>query len=90
MTRNGILTASHILRLVASGSARTSRHGLRPCLDNLENRVSLSSFAGPLGSAEIKTMPASNGSHYGGANIVVTKPTDSAVNHGNGEIIVII
>ena len=49
MTRNWIATASRTLGMVRSGSARPRRRRTRPCLENLEYRLSLSSYsAGPM------------------------------------------
>jgi len=45
MTRNWIATASRTLRMLRSGSARPRRHRTSPCLENLEHRLSLSSFS---------------------------------------------
>jgi len=45
MTRNWIDTASRTLRMIRSGSARSRRHRTSPCLENLEQRLSLSSFS---------------------------------------------
>jgi hypothetical protein len=45
MTRNWIATASRTLRMIGSGPARACRRRTSPCLENLETRLSLSSFA---------------------------------------------
>jgi hypothetical protein len=45
MTRNWIATAYHTLRMGRSESTRPCRHRTSPCLENLEHRLSLSSYS---------------------------------------------
>jgi hypothetical protein len=58
MTRDWITAASRRLRMVRSGSARTRRHHKALSLENLEHRLSLSSYsAGAVVGADLNPQP---------------------------------
>lgn len=45
MTRRWIASVSRTLKMDRPGSARARRHGAAPCLEDLEYRLSLSSYS---------------------------------------------
>jgi hypothetical protein len=71
MTRNWIAMASRTLRMARTESARPRRHRTSPCLENLEHRLSLSSYsAGAVLGAHLNPQPLPPekfAAHLGGA-----------------------
>ncbi len=70
MTRNWIAAASRRLRMVGSGSARVRRHHTALSLENLEHRLSLSSYsAGAVVGVQLNPQPLPP-HELGGPNII--------------------